>query len=337
MLREFLNFLSGPKLCMKYLITGANGFLGSAIVDRLQLEDDAELYLAVRRFDHEVLEGVSVHSGLDLQDLGSWDVALFDVDVVIHAAARVHVMADAAIDPLQEYYLLNTLATLELAKKSVAAGVKRFIYLSTIKVNGDETVGGRKFTPEDIPNPSDDYAKSKHEAEEGLMLISKESKMEIVIVRPVLVYGPGVKGNFLSLINFIYKEIPIPFGLIRNSRSIINVDNLVDFILKCSHHPAAVNQIFLVSDGEDLSTPQLINRISSAMGIKSRLIKIPLWILATSLILIRKGGYSKRLFNSLQVDISKSRQLLSWNPPVTIDESLAKTIKEYKQQRDRGL
>jgi nucleoside-diphosphate-sugar epimerase len=335
--REFLSSLGGPRPCMKYLITGANGFLGSAIVDRLQLEDDAELHLAVRRFDHEVLERVSVHSGLDLQDLDSWDMALFDVDIVIHAAARVHVMADAAIDPLHEYYVLNTMATQELAKKSAAAGVKRFIYISTIKVNGDQTLGGRKFTPEDIPNPSDDYAKSKHEAEECLMRISKESKMEVVIVRPVLVYGPGVKGNFLSLINFIYKEIPIPLGLVKNFRSIVAIDNLVDFILRCSQHPAAVNQIFLISDGEDLSTPQLINRISFAMGIKSKLVKIPLWLLVTSLKLIRKERYSKRLLNSLQVDISKSRQLLGWKPPATIDESLAKTIKEYKRLRDKKL
>lgn len=322
---------------MKYLITGANGFLGSAIVKRLRLEGDAELYLAVRNFNHALLEGVSVHPGLDLQDLDNWGADIFDVDVVIHAAARVHVMVESAINPLHEYRLLNTIATLELAKKSVASGVKRFIYISTIKVNGDETAGGRKFTPEDLPNPSDDYAMSKHEAEEGLIRISKESKMEVVIVRPVLVYGPGVKGNFLALINFIYKEVPIPLGLVKNFRSLVSIDNLVDFILRCAHHPAAANQIFLISDGEDLSTPQLIDRISSAMRVKSRLIKIPLWLLSISLKLIGKEGYSRRLFNSLQVDISKSQQLLGWDPPATIDESLAKTIKEYKRLRNKRL
>jgi nucleoside-diphosphate-sugar epimerase len=322
---------------MKYLITGANGFLGSAIVERLNIEPNAELHLAVRRFNNTSFKGGYIHTGLDLQDLDNWDVALFDVDVVIHAAARVHMVIDPAINPLHEYRLLNTMATLKLAKKSAAAGVKRFVYISSIKVNGEETLGGGKFAPEDAPNPLDDYAISKHEAEEGLMRISKESNMEVVIVRPVLVYGPGVKGNFLSLINYIYKEIPIPLGLVKNFRSIVSTDNLIDFILRCTWHPAAANQIFLISDGEDLSTPQLINHISSAMEVKSRLINIPLWLLVISLRLIGREGYSRRLFNSLQVDISKSRKLLGWSPPATIDESLAKTIKEFKRLKNAGL
>lgn len=313
---------------MKYLITGANGFLGSAIVDRLQMDPDMELHLAVRKFKSAPIGNTYIHTGLYLENIKHWDLNLFNVDVVIHAAARAHILNDEAPNPLQDFRLINTLATLELAERAATLGVKRFVFISSIKVNGEETLKGCPFRPEDTPNPLDAYAISKYEAEKGLLQLSKESKMEIVIIRPVMVYGPGVKGNFLSLMNFVRKEIPIPLGLVKNMRSIISVDNLVDFILRSSYHPAAANQIFLISDGEDLSTPQLINRIASAMGVKSRIIKIPLWLLNIFLMTIRRGGYSRRLFNSLQVDMSKSLKLLNWKPPANIDESLAKTVIE---------
>lgn len=313
---------------MKYLITGANGFLGSEIVRRLQSNPDVELHLAVR--GTPIIHGGCKHiyTGLCLEHIEHWDESLFNVDVVIHAAARTHVMKDAE-NELHNFKLVNTLGTLKLAKRAASAGVKRFVFISTIKVNGEQTPLGHPFTPDDIPNPADGYAISKYEAEKGLLALSKESKMEIVIIRPVMVYGPSPKGNFLSLINFVRKEIPLPLGCVKNLRSIVSVENLVDFILISSHHKAAANQIFLISDGRDLSTPQLISKIAFAMGVKCRIIKIPLWLVNLLLISIGKGAYSSRLFNSLQVDISKSLLFLDWTPPANIDQSLARAFAEF--------
>ena len=311
---------------MKYLITGANGFLGSAIVDRLQKDPGMELHLAVRKYNSAPIGNVYVHTDLYLENIKHWDLNLFNVDVIIHAAARAHIFNNETPNSLQDLRLINTLATIELAKRAANFGVKRFVFISSIKVNGEKTSKGYTFKPEDNPNPLDAYAISKYEAEKGLLQISKESKMELVIIRPVMVYGPGVKGNFLSLMKLVSKEIPIPLGLVSNMRSIISIDNLVDFILRSSNHPAAANQIFLISDGDDLSTPQLINRIALTMGVKNRIIKIPLWLLNILLMTISRGRYSMRLFNSLQVDISKSIKLLNWKPVANIDETLTKTV-----------
>jgi nucleoside-diphosphate-sugar epimerase len=248
---------------------------------------------------------------------------------VIHTAARVHIMDDSAADPLTEFRKVNTAGTLNLARQAADAGVKRFIFISSIKVNGEMTLVDQPFKPNDNYIPTDPYGLSKYEAEQGLLTIAKETGMEVVIIRPPLVYGPEVKANFSSMMKWINRGVPLPFGYINNQRSLVALDNLVDFIIHCIDHPKAVNEVFLISDGEDVSTSILLRKVAKAFGKKPKLIPVPVWLMTLAAKLIGKGDVATRLFGSLQVDSSKARELLGWKPVITMDEQLKKTAEAY--------
>lgn len=250
----------------------------------------------------------------------SWEEGLVDKHVVIHSAARVHVMNDQSADPLAEFRKVNVDGTLHLARQAAAAGVRRFIFISSIKVNGEGTVLGKPYTAMDTPSPQDPYGISKMEAERGLREIAQQTGMEVVIIRPVLVYGPGVKANFRSMMNWLNKGVPLPLGSIHNKRSLVSLDNLVDLIVTCIDHPAAANQTFLVSDGDDLSTTEMLRRMGQALGKRARLIPVPAWCLETGAALLGKRAVAQRLCGSLQVDISHTCDTLGWTPPVSVDD-----------------
>jgi nucleoside-diphosphate-sugar epimerase len=310
---------------MKVLLTGANGFVGKRILDNISRNSGIEHRAVYRRkertSDSEVVEVQTLDADTN------WSEAVAGQQVVIHAAARVHVMNDSTLNPLSEYRRVNTEGTLNLARYAAVAGVKRFIFISSIKVNGEETSNGRFFTEKGKPAPDDAYGISKLEAEKGLMGIAEETGMEVVIVRPPLVYGPGVKGNFASMIKLVELGLPLPLGAIQNKRSLVAVDNLVDLIVTCIDHPAAANQVFLVGDGHDLSTTELLRSVAKAIGKPSRLIPVPQSMLMFGARLVGKGDVAQRLLGSLQVDISKARTLLGWEPPVTVDEGLRRCFK----------
>src|SRR5690554_2902252 len=247
------------------LLTGATGFVGRAVLDRL-VHDGQQVKAAVRNPNAELAgqAGLVVVDGLDADT--EWTSALEDVSAVIHSAARVHVMNENSTDPLAEFRKVNVEGTLNLARQAAAAGVKRFIFISSIKVNGEGTALDQPYTALDRPAPQDPYGVSKMEAEQRLREIAQQTGMEVVIIRPVLVYGPGVKANFRSMMNWLNKGVPLPLGAIHNKRSLVSLDNLVDLIVTCIDHPAAANQTFLVSDGEDLSTTEMLRRMGEALG-----------------------------------------------------------------------
>jgi nucleoside-diphosphate-sugar epimerase len=274
----------------------------------------------------------SAHVGdnIAVGDIGpktNWQTALaIQPEVVVHLAARVHVMHDTSVDPLSEFRYVNVEGARNLALQAVEAGVKRFVYLSSIKVNGELTQPNSCFTADDSAKPQDPYGISKWEAEQVLHKISVETGLEVVIIRPPLVYGPNAKGNFASIMNWLRLGIPFPFGSIDNRRSLVGLDNLCDLISRCVDHPSAAGQTFMVSDDEDLSTPELLKRTALAMGIKSRLINVPQPLLQFSAGFFGRGDFAQRLFGSLQVDISKTKDILNWEPPLSVDEGLKRAV-----------
>jgi nucleoside-diphosphate-sugar epimerase len=310
----------------KILVTGASGFVGEAVVFRL-LRDKKFTPIAAARGATR-LNGLCTVVPFELTDLKALP-NLNDVQVVIHAAARVHVMNETAVDALTEFRKVNVEGTLRLARRAAESGVKRFIFISSIKVNGESTVLGKPFKANDFPAPADPYGVSKYEAEEALKQLSLDTGMEVVIIRPPLVYGPGVKANFLSMMRWLNKGIPLPLGAIRNRRSLVAIGNLVDLIVTCIDHPAAANQVFLVSDGEDLSTSQLLNRLSRAFGRRARLLPVPEWLLKLVASMFGMQAVAQRLCGSLQVDIDKNRELLGWLPPVSVDRAMRQTVNHY--------
>jgi nucleoside-diphosphate-sugar epimerase len=309
---------------MKILVTGANGFVGSALCEEL-FQQGIFVRAAMRSTDfpvsaNEVVSVGSIGAGTD------WSAALNKIDVVIHLAARAHVLNEDAAVSSVKYNDVNVLGTLNLANQALQHGVKRFIFMSTIKVLGEQTVLGKPFTEDDIPKPQDNYGRSKLEAENGLLSIVQSSSMDVVIIRPVLIYGAGVKANFASLLKSIQSGFPLPFGLIQNKRSLIYLGNLVSLILHCISHPAAGNQIFHASDGHDVSTPELMQACAFALGVKLRLLSVPQPILELSARLVGKQTLANRLCGSLQVDNKKARHLLGWQANISLAEGLKATV-----------
>jgi nucleoside-diphosphate-sugar epimerase len=304
---------------MKVLVTGANGFVGRALCPRLA-EFGYKVVPVVRR-QSNIANEVIVH------DAASWEAALNGCDSVIHLAARAHFMQDKERNPLQAFRVSNVDTTIDLAKRAVEAGVRRFVFMSTIKVNGEETAPGCSFSPEDSTEPKDPYAISKWEAEQGLLEIAKRTELDVVIIRPPLIYGPSVKGNFATLIKWVKNGVPLPFGALRNRRSMIGLDNLLNFTVLCAdvaRSPSAKGQVFLVSDGEDMSTAELLRRVAKAYGCKSRMFSVPVDLMRLAARCTGKSSLADRLFGSLVVDDSKARQMLGWHPPSSMDEQLKK-------------
>ena len=310
------------------LLTGATGFVGNVLYRQLN-DLQMPVNAAVRTAATTVHLKQSVLVG-DINESTNWSPVLTGIDTVVHLAARVHVMREINPDPMTEYRSANVDATINLALQAAQAGVKRYVFLSSIKVNGESTQQDQKFTADDSLNPEDAYAVSKFEAEQALFKIANDTGMEVVIIRSPLVYGPGVKANFRSLMTMVSKGFPLPLGgLTCNRRSLVGVDNLVDFIITCINHPAAANQVFLVSDDEDLSTAELLHRMYKANGTPDRLFTLPLWFLNLCATMITRKSVYSRLCGSLQIDISKSKQILGWTPPVSVDEGLRRAFKGH--------
>ena len=319
---------------MRLLITGSTGFIGKALLRTAHSRGEHFLRNAARHVSEtpDNVEAILV-PGLGVET--DWSAALDGIQVVLHCAARVHIMNDQSLDPLREFRLVNVEGTLSLARQAVAAGVKRFVFLSSIKVNGEESLPGHPYRADDLPAPADPYGISKYEAEQGLLTLGKQTGLEVVIIRPVLVYGPGVNANFLSMMRWLHKGIPLPFGaVVDNRRSIVALDNLIDLILTCVTHPAAANQIFLVSDGEDLSTAVLLQRTAQSMRKKVLLAPVPTSVLQWVARIFGKADIAQRLCGSLQVDIEKTRDLLGWQPPLDVDTALALTTAHFLRSKE---
>jgi len=314
---------------MNILVTGANGFIGQSLVKSL-LNTEHNVISGVREYPLKKLN-CEYRLISNLEDNTKLCSILKDIEVIVHAAARVHIMDDKSADPLTEFRKVNVEGTLNLARQAADAGVKRFIFISSIKVNGEGTKIGKPYTEDSKPNPIDPYGISKYEAEQGLLKIAETTALEVVIIRPTLVYGDNVKGNFHSLMKWTYKGIPLPIGGIKqNLRSLISVDNLVDFIVTCIEHKNAKNEVFLISDDDDISTAGLLEEISQGLGVKNKAVNIPAKFIDTAASAIGKSSVAQRLSGSLQVDISKVKTLLGWEPKYSTSESIQKTAKSYK-------
>lgn len=305
------------------LVTGANGCIGSAIAERLDRDGQHYVIRAVRKLSNASSRGKPAVEVGDLEMGVDWSAALQDVAVVVHTAARVHQMSDRDTDSVRSYQRVNTEATLALARQAAEARVSRFIFVSTVKVLGEASPAGQAFHADDARAPVGAYAESKAAAEAGLSSIAKASGMAVTVIRPPLVYGPDVRGNFERLVRSIERGLPLPLGGIENLRSLVCVDNLVDLLIACVDHPRAANETFLASDGEDLSTPALVRRLAAALGRPPRLFTIPRVIVNAAAALLGKRASVARLFESLRVDIAKNDQLLGWRPPIRVDAAFA--------------
>jgi nucleoside-diphosphate-sugar epimerase len=310
-------------------VSGATGFVGLRLCQKLLAEG-----WYVRGAVRSTASATKLPEGTDVIQIGAigpntdWSGKLDGMDTVIHLAARVHIMKETTDDPLSEFRYVNAAGTEHLARAAAKAGVRRLMYISTIKVNGERTKE-IPFTEDDEPAPQDPYAISKWEAEQALQRISAETGLEIVVVRPPLVYGPGVKGNFLRLLKLVEKSIPLPLSMVRNRRSLIGLDNLVDVLVRCIERPEASGQTFLVADGEDLSTPELLKHVAEALGRRARLFPFPSFLLRLGSKLMGVEGTWDRLFGSLVVDSRKVQRLLGWRPPVSVRDGLQQTARWY--------
>ena len=309
------------------VVTGANGFLGRAL-SATAAARGYRVKGAVRRAVSDLPNGVEAVVAGDLTLDSDWSHVLAGGDVIVHTAARVHVRSEPGTEALAAFRRVNVDGTLRLARQAACSGVRRFVFVSSIGVNGAETFES-PFTASDPPAPHSPYAVSKLEAEVGLQGIARETGMEVVIIRPPLVYGPAAPGNFHTLLQYIYRGIPLPLGSIDNRRSLVAVDNLVDLMLTCLHHPAAANQLLLVSDGDDLSTSDLLRRVAGVLGRPARLLPVPAGALRAAARLAGQGELAQRLCGSLQVDITKTRQTLGWTPPMTVDQALSKSAQHF--------
>lgn len=307
---------------MRIIVTGASGFVGSGLVQRLTRDTQHAVVAAYRKLPSIPVADADLVR-FDLSDgAATLGKMLEGIDAVVHLAARVHVMRDAAADPLAEFRRANVRSTLELARQAALAGVQRFVYVSSIKVNGEATLAGRPFRADDAPDPHDPYGVSKAEAEQGLWALAAQTGLPCVVVRPPLVYGPGVKANFRSMMGWLARGVPLPFGAIHNRRSLVSRDNLCDLLATCVSHPGAPGHTFLASDGEDVSSTQLLRRLGQALGRPARLLPLPPPLLSVMLTALGKGDVAQRLFSSLQVDSSDAQRLLGWRAPLSLDEGL---------------
>jgi nucleoside-diphosphate-sugar epimerase len=313
----------------RVLVTGANGFIGRKVC--AELPQFGFRALAVVRKPDQVSQVEAVeYLGLgNIDEHTDWMAALAGVDCIVHLAARVHVMEDTSQDPLAEYRRVNVAQTMNLARQAAVAGVRRLVYISSIKVNGEATPVGQPFTAEDEPNPQDPYGVSKLEAEQALLKLADETGLEIVIIRPPLVYGPGVKANFLAMMRVVARGVPLPFGALDNYRSLVGIDNLASMIITCLCHPAAANQIFLVSDGDDMTVAALLRKIAGYLESPMVLIPIHKWVIKAISYLIGKEQYANRILGNLRVDITKSQVLLDWLPPKSVDAGLEEVSTEF--------
>jgi nucleoside-diphosphate-sugar epimerase len=313
------------------IVTGATGFVGRFLCPRL-LEDGFSVRAAMRSAG----AAASLVAGVEpttIESIGpetEWCHAMKGIDTVIHLAARVHVMSDPSSDPLADFRRVNVQGTENLAWQAARAGVKRLVFVSSVKVNGEENSAA--YTTDSPVNPTDPYGISKWEAEQALRKIGQETGMEVVVVRPTLVYGPGVKANFLAMLSMIMKGIPLPLASINNKRSLIYVGNLVDALATCAVHPSAAGKTYLVSDGEDVSTPELIRRTARALGVPARLFPVPASVMRFAGAITGKRAPVNRLLGSLTVDSSRIRSELGWKPPFTMEEGLRETAEWYKKQ-----
>lgn len=320
---------------MKVLVTGSNGFVGRALCEHLAgihhhvwAQARKTESLSINERSTQYLRALAA----DFASISAQAMRLEGVEAVVHCAARVHQVSDAADDPLSEYRAVNTTATLALAQAAADAGVKRFVFLSSVKVNGEFTQRGQRFASTQAA-PQDPYALSKWEAEMGLKEITAKTEMEVVIIRPPLVYGPGVKANFLTMMRTLHRGIPLPFGAIRNQRSLVGLPNLLDFISLCLTHPKAANQTFLISDQQDVSTTELLRGLGDALDRPARLIPVPQSLLAISLKAMGKGGIAQRLMGDLTVDSSPATELLGWKPPLTVQQGLQLTADHFLKHK----
>lgn len=316
----------------RVLVTGANGFVGRGLcADLLARSYEVTGAIRVNRDRDRRVPVPYVEMG-NIDERTDWTAALAGIDSVVHLAARVHLMRESAADPLTEFRRVNVALTLNLARQAAAAGVRRFIFLSSVKVNGENTPVGQPFTEDDAPRPQDPYAISKLEAEQALMKLADQTGLEVVIIRPVLVYGPGVKANFQEMMRWLQKDMMLPLGALYNQRSMIALDNLVHFIATCLQHPAAAGNIFLVSDGDDLTITALLRKIATAFSQPARLVPVPMIVLEIIGRVLGKEAVVQRLCDTLQVDITRARQLLDWKPPVRVDTALAKTVQQFRME-----
>lgn len=314
---------------MKLLVTGATGFVGRTFV-REALARGSRVRAALRR-ETDRVAGCETSFVGEIGADTSWDEALRDREVVVHLAARVHVMPDRAADPLAEFRRVNTEASARLAIRAVAAGVRRLVFVSSVKVHGGERDAA--YTERDAPAPEDAYARSKFEAEERLHEIGRDTGLEIVIVRPPLVYGPGVGGNFLEMMRWLRRGFPLPLASVENARSLVACGNLADFLLLCARHPAAAGETFLVSDREDLSTPELLRRVARALGTRARLFPVPPRLLMRTAAALGREAAARRLCASLRVRIDKAGSRLGWVPPRSVDDALRATARHFLHER----
>lgn len=310
---------------MTVLVTGASGFVGRGLCAELRRRN-ISVRGAVRRApdNNDVMVG-DISPGTD------WTAALQDCSAVVHLAARVHVMTREA-NPLSSYRLVNVEATEHLARTAAAQGVKRFVFVSSIKVNGEST-WTVPFRSTDEPAPIDPYGVSKLEAEQRLAQVAQDTGLEVVVVRPPLIYGPGVKANFLQLIRLVQRGWPLPFGNVRNARSMVAMDNLVDLLMTCVVHPAAPGQTFLVSDNDDLSLTELIHHVAAGLGHTPRLFSVPPGLMWSAARAVGKGAVAARLLGSLQVDIQRTRELLGWEPVVTPSMGVRACVSDFLEKQ----
>lgn len=313
----------------RILLTGATGFVGRALLARLQ--DAGRPVRAALRTAASCAAAETAVIG-DIGPDTRWQDALQDIDCVVHLAARTHVLDDRSTDPLAVYREINVLGSVRLAQQAAAAGVRRLVFLSSVKVNG-ETTALHPFTEADPPAPLDAYGITKTEAENALRRIGAETGMEIAILRPPLVYGPGVKGNLLRLLDLVHRGIPLPLASIRNQRSLVYVDNLADAIVCCIDAAAAAGASYMVSDGEDVSTPELIGKLAAAMGKSPRLLPCPPALLNLGAAMLGKRATALRLTGSLTVDSSRIRHDLGWQPRSSLDQGLNAMARWYHRDK----